>query len=60
VATLVADGLSNPDVAARLVVSRRTVETHVSHILARLGLHSRVELAAHVPRGAQDLRQEGQ
>ncbi|MFG3138448.1 ATP-binding protein [Streptomyces sp. NPDC048211] len=41
VAELVAGGLSNPDVAEALVLSRRTVETHVSHILAKLEVKSR-------------------
>ncbi|MEU6084484.1 AAA family ATPase [Streptomyces sp. NPDC047108] len=45
VASLVAQGLSNPDVGARLRISRRTVQTHVSNILSKLGLASRVELA---------------
>ncbi|MGO1056561.1 ATP-binding protein [Crossiella sp. CA198] len=45
VAELVAAGLSNPAVAERLFVSRRTVQFHVSNILAKLGLSSRVELA---------------
>jgi len=45
VAGLVADGLSNPDIAARLLLSRRTVQTHVSHILGKLGAQSRVEIA---------------
>jgi DNA-binding NarL/FixJ family response regulator len=44
IATLVSEGLSNPDIAARLYVSRSTVQTHVSSILAKLELKSRVEL----------------
>ncbi|MCX4744630.1 LuxR C-terminal-related transcriptional regulator [Kitasatospora sp. NBC_01287] len=46
VAELVASGLPGPEVARRLHVSPRTVQTHVSHVLAKLGLSSRVELAA--------------
>jgi DNA-binding CsgD family transcriptional regulator len=45
VARLVAEGLANPDIAAKLFLSRRTVEVHVSHILAKLGARSRVEIA---------------
>jgi len=45
VAGLVAEGLSNPQIAAHLFLSRRTVQTHVSHILAKLQLHSRTEIA---------------
>ncbi|MEV6317053.1 AAA family ATPase [Streptomyces sp. NPDC051776] len=48
VASLVAQGLSNPDVGARLRISRRTVQTHVSNILSKLSLSSRVELATEV------------
>jgi DNA-binding CsgD family transcriptional regulator len=44
VAGLVARGLSNPDIAAELFVSRNTVQTHVSRILAKLQLRSRIEL----------------
>ena len=44
VAYLVAEGRSNPDVAAALFLSRNTVQTHVSHILAKLGARSRAEI----------------
>jgi DNA-binding CsgD family transcriptional regulator len=52
VAILLAEGRSNPDIAARMFISRRTVQFHVSNILAKLGLSSRVELAALVARRA--------
>lgn len=44
VADYVEQGLSNREIAGAMVVSRRTVETHVSHVLAKLGLRSRAEL----------------
>jgi DNA-binding CsgD family transcriptional regulator len=47
---LVAEGLSNPEIAERMFISRRTVQTHVSHALAKVGLRSRVELATHATR----------
>ncbi|MEH1015821.1 AAA family ATPase [Micromonospora sp. CPCC 206060] len=46
IAELVAAGRSNPDIAAELNLSPRTVQHHVSSVLAKLGLSSRVELVA--------------
>jgi DNA-binding NarL/FixJ family response regulator len=48
IADQVAKGQSNPDIAAELVISRNTVQTHVSHILAKLGARSRAEIAREV------------
>jgi predicted ATPase/DNA-binding CsgD family transcriptional regulator len=48
VARLVADGLSNPAIASALFVSVATVKTHVSHILRKLALESRTQLAGWV------------
>ncbi|HYP46003.1 MAG TPA: AAA family ATPase [Propionibacteriaceae bacterium] len=46
VLTLLADGLSNADIAARLVISPKTADHHVSAILTKLDVHSRGEAAA--------------
>jgi pimeloyl-ACP methyl ester carboxylesterase/DNA-binding CsgD family transcriptional regulator len=47
---LVADGLSDGDIAERLVLSPHTVHRHVANILRKLGLHSRAAAAAHAAR----------
>jgi DNA-binding CsgD family transcriptional regulator len=48
VALLVAEGLTNKEIAERLFISYRTVDTHVSHSLSKLGFNSRVQLAGFV------------
>src|SRR5215472_15006510 len=46
VAAMVAEGMSNREIAARLFVAERTAEGHVEHIRNKLGFHSRVQIAA--------------
>ena len=45
-AVLVAQGMSNSQIAASLVISVRTVETHVQHIMDKLGCGTRAQIAA--------------
>lgn len=53
IAHLVGEGITNKEIASRLVISQRTAETHVEHILAKLGC-SRTQIAAWIgPVGTQ-------
>jgi non-specific serine/threonine protein kinase len=45
VAELVAEGQSNSQIAANLVISQRTAESHIEHILSKLGFNSRTQIA---------------
>ena len=48
IARLIAAGASNPEIAQRLFLSRKTVERHVSNLLRKVGVRDRAELAARV------------
>jgi DNA-binding CsgD family transcriptional regulator len=50
IVSLVAEGLSNPQVGQRLYVSPRTVQTHLAHVFAKLDVSSRAQLAAEATR----------
>ncbi|WP_448627964.1 alpha/beta fold hydrolase [Geodermatophilus sp. URMC 64] len=54
VAALVAEGLTNREIAARLVISERSAESHVERIRTRLGFRSRAQLAAWVAGGGAE------
>jgi DNA-binding CsgD family transcriptional regulator len=60
VVSLVAGGLSNPAIAAELFLSRQTVQTHMSHILAKLGAQSRLQVAREADRHRTDQPALGQ
>ena len=49
VAALVAAGLTNKQIAAELVLSERTAQNHVQHILTKLGVANRTQIAAWLP-----------
>ena len=50
VARLLVDGKTNPEIAAALFISERTVQSHVANIMAKLGVNSRTAVAARVVR----------
>lgn len=54
IAELVATGMTNREIADRLVIARRTAETHVDHILGKLGFTNRTQIAAWVQRSRQN------
>jgi DNA-binding CsgD family transcriptional regulator len=57
VAELAARGLSNPEIAQQLFVSRRTVEAHLGHVYRKLGISSREQIPAELaPTGVSNSR----
>ena len=52
VARLVCEGLANKEIATRLFVSPRTVQAHLSHVYAKLGIASRVQLVQEATRNS--------
>jgi DNA-binding NarL/FixJ family response regulator len=54
IASLVAAGLSNRAIADRLVISERTAQNHVQHILGKLGFANRAQIAAWASRNRRD------
>jgi DNA-binding CsgD family transcriptional regulator len=53
VARLLAEGLSNKEIGARLFISVHTVDSHVRSILNKLGVNSRAQVAARMPSSRQ-------
>ena len=58
VALLVADGLTNTELARRLYISPRTVAVHVSNILHKLGVSSRTEVSTAISQDAPPARDD--
>jgi DNA-binding CsgD family transcriptional regulator len=50
VVRLVSEGLANSDIATRLFVSPRTVQSHLTHVYSKVGVTSRVQLAQEAAR----------
>ena len=56
VARLARDGLSNPEIGARLFISPRTAQYHLSNVFAKLGISSRSQLDRVLPAGPDTAR----
>jgi DNA-binding CsgD family transcriptional regulator len=54
VVRLVAEGLSNPDIGDRLLISRATVKTHLTHVFTKLDVINRAQLVALATRASAD------
>ena len=59
IALLVAEGLTNRDVAARMFLSPKTVEFHLTRVYGKLEIHSRADLVRRRLEGSRDLQQAG-
>jgi non-specific serine/threonine protein kinase len=57
---LVAEGLTNKEIAARLVISPRTAQGHVEHFLVKLGFNLRVQIAVWGVESKRDLADDQQ
>jgi DNA-binding CsgD family transcriptional regulator len=53
VVRLVTEGLTNPQIGERLFISKRTVQTHLSHVFQKLGVSNRAEVAAEAARRSE-------
>jgi len=55
ITVLIAEGMSNKDIAERLNLSAYTVKSHIHNILEKMALHSRLQIAAHFHKQGEDL-----